>query len=172
MARKRITVIKYAIHAGAFGKATLETALAVFAKLEARDGCVTAKALLQAARPKTASLHDEFEWDDSIAGEQFRLAQAGRILRHIDVVLRTTTSSTGRAPPTYVEVTTRALPYVGATTLTPDGAFVNVQRMLKTPTLRTAWLDQAKAELASFRTKYSVLSELNAVMEAIEKVLT
>lgn len=38
---------------------------------------------LKAARPKSHPLHDEFEWDDAIAGERFRLLQAVMLIRRV-----------------------------------------------------------------------------------------
>ncbi len=46
-----------------------------------RDGGVQASVVVKEARPKRAPLHDEFEWDDSLAGQQYRLGQARRLIR-------------------------------------------------------------------------------------------
>jgi len=41
-----------------------------------RDGVVTGKSLLAEATADAHPLHDYFEWDDSVAGHRYRLAQA------------------------------------------------------------------------------------------------
>lgn len=45
-----------------------------------------ASAVVDAARPDDAPLHPAFEWDDSLAGEQFRLIQARNLIRAIQVI--------------------------------------------------------------------------------------
>lgn len=42
---------------------------------------LTPEAVLEAATPKGHPLHDRFEWDNRIAGHQYRLAQAAQLLR-------------------------------------------------------------------------------------------
>lgn len=49
-------------------------------------GVVQKEELLEVARPKSHPLHDEFEWDDSIAGERFRLQQAAFMIRSVRII--------------------------------------------------------------------------------------
>ena len=56
-----------------------ETAGAVMDSLEQR-GALTAKNLLDESRPAEAPLHNEFEWDDIKAAEEYRLQQARHII--------------------------------------------------------------------------------------------
>ena len=53
-----------------------------------REGAITARALVDAARPKNSPAHVGFEWDDSIAAEEHRLSQARRWLRLITVTVK------------------------------------------------------------------------------------
>ena len=46
-------------------------------------GAFTPEDVVEASRPKRAKLHKSFEWDDSIAGERFRVEQAKSIVRSI-----------------------------------------------------------------------------------------
>ena len=46
-----------------------------------RDKCVRASVVVKEATPKKAPLHDEFEWVDAVAAQQFRLGQARRLIR-------------------------------------------------------------------------------------------
>lgn len=57
--------------------------------LEGDDGRITPEAVVEDARDPESPLHDEFEWDDSVAAEKYRLEQARRLLRvrytqHVD----------------------------------------------------------------------------------------
>lgn len=46
-----------------------------------RDKCLQPSVLLKEAKPKTSVLHDDFEWNDKVAGNEYRLSQARRIIR-------------------------------------------------------------------------------------------
>lgn len=52
-----------------------------------RDGRLTPEAVLAEARDPQHVLHAEFEWDDAVAGGQYRLMQARRLIRSIVDVL-------------------------------------------------------------------------------------
>lgn len=45
------------------------------------DGELTAKEILELARPPSSYLHRFFEWDDSVAAERYRLNQARKIIQ-------------------------------------------------------------------------------------------
>src|SRR5262245_29148308 len=49
-------------------------------RIHKRNGAVTPKLVLDAARDEGHPLHDFFEWDDSIAGDKYRLEQAMRMI--------------------------------------------------------------------------------------------
>ena len=50
-----------------------------------KEGKLTAKELVKVSRPKNAPLHNEFEWNNSIAAEKYREVQAGYIIRSIAI---------------------------------------------------------------------------------------
>lgn len=50
------------------------------------DG-VTSEQLLDASRDENSPLHNEFEWDDTVAAEEYRKNQARYILRSITVTI-------------------------------------------------------------------------------------
>src|SRR5262252_7868920 len=54
-------------------------------KLEER-GEITAQRVVDAARPEDAPMHHEFEWNDAVAGEKYRLGQARQVIRSIVIV--------------------------------------------------------------------------------------
>ena len=55
-------------------------------EVEKNDG-LTAETLLDKAERKKSSLHDLFEWDNSKAGEQWRLQQARVIINEIKIIV-------------------------------------------------------------------------------------
>jgi hypothetical protein len=54
-------------------------------KLEDKEGRITAKAVVDAARAPRHPLHDLFTWDDKKAGEQYRLMEARTLIRAVKV---------------------------------------------------------------------------------------
>lgn len=52
-----------------------------FTRIFKRDGCVRPSVVVNEARPKKSPIHDDFEWDDAKAAEEFRLSQARQYIR-------------------------------------------------------------------------------------------
>ena len=52
------------------------------------DGVLTPAAVVDDARPEDAPLHSRFEWDDSVAGEQYRMVQARQLIRSVRVTVQ------------------------------------------------------------------------------------
>jgi hypothetical protein len=113
----------------------------------------------EAADP-ASPLHDHFQWDDTIAGRQWRLQQARQLIR----------------------VTVEAIQYQQAayhvrvfTSLTPDrviegGGYRVTALVMDTEALRQQLLADALMELSRFQRKYRSLMELIKVFDAIRQV--
>ncbi len=54
---------------------------------KSEDGGVTSQALLNASRAKDAPLHNRFDWNNTSAGEKYRLKQAGKLLREMTIMV-------------------------------------------------------------------------------------
>lgn len=117
----------------------------------------TAENLLDVSRPDDAPLHNEFEWDDSVAAEGYRKYQAGNIIRNLVIVHEDCTQ--------------------------PTRAFVSIEQRVAHPVLyepiievmtdeekRKRLLSQARIELNVFKAKYSGLKELAKVFKAIDQL--
>lgn len=50
-------------------------------------GEVKPQELVDTARPTSSPIHDAFEWDDSIAGEKYRLIQADTWIRNVTIII-------------------------------------------------------------------------------------
>ena len=137
---------KYPISAEIVGKAIEE--------IEAEHGEVTAKLLLDKARPKRSKLHGLFEWDDTVAAERWRLDQATKIITAVAVIYDEDEE----------EHTVRAFANVGAKN---KGSFITMARALSDEESRAIVLRHALEELAAFQSKYDTLSELSEVFAAI-----
>ena len=56
-------------------------------KIYVEVGEVRPSALVEAARPKSSPAHNAFEWDDSKAGEEYRLIQARTWIRNVQIIV-------------------------------------------------------------------------------------
>lgn len=142
----------YQWRSGAHIKADADVAGNMCAELEAK-GQLTAKNLLDINRPDDAPLHHCFEWDDSIAAENYRESQARTIISSL-VVIRETNE--------------------------PIRCFFNIQH--STPNYKSintilqnkddteALLEMALRELKIFEAKYRSLSQLANVFAAIHGI--
>lgn len=52
-------------------------------------GELTPQTVVDEARPAKAPLHDRFEWDDEVAGEAYRRAQAAQLIRSVRIEFST-----------------------------------------------------------------------------------
>src|SRR5438105_923153 len=68
-------------------------------RINKRDGGITPSAVVEDARPEEAPLHCAFEWDDSLAGEEWRQHQARNLIRAVKIV-----GTTGRERPAFLNV--------------------------------------------------------------------
>ena len=139
-----------------------------FAAIEARDGKLTKKAIVDAARPEESPMHRMFEWDDAVAGELYREDQAHGYIRSLEVkIVPVGNFTNGKA------VTMRA--YVNVTPASKNatehsGTFVNAQRAIESPDTYAIVLERAKRELMMFRDKYKDLKELSPLFAAIDQI--
>ena len=53
--------------------------------VRAKHGTLTPALVVKEARPKSAPLHNHFEWDDAAAGERYRLIQAHELIQSVRV---------------------------------------------------------------------------------------
>lgn len=86
-----------------------EVAAEELAAIHEREGALTPPAVVEAARPKDATLHPVFEWDNKKAAEAYRINQARNLIRAVEIV--TTTDGKESAAPVYVHIPTPAPNY-------------------------------------------------------------
>lgn len=82
---ERSVCMNYAWKTGARIRVSAQLAGEVCEELE-KEGRLDAQTLVDVSRPEDAPLHGEFEWNDSVAAEEFRKYQARVIIAHLVVV--------------------------------------------------------------------------------------
>lgn len=125
--------------------------------IESTHGCLTPQNVLESSRAEDAPLHKCFEWDDSIAAEKYRLRQAGSIIRNIVVV----NEAKGEAKQI------RAFVNVEPKCRSKCGVFVNVRKAMEEEESRETVLQNAKLELAAFKSKYITFATFDETWEKL-----
>ena len=135
------------------------------AAIVARDnGILNPRAVLDEARDPENCLHRYFEWDDARAGEAYRLAQVGALVRHVKLTIfrpatetRELTISTTRAFQSRPSQRSKA------------GGYEPLAAILGDEAKRAELLAQVLRELAAYRSRYAQLSELDVVWLDIDE---
>lgn len=117
---------------------------------------LTASALVDVSRPEDAPLHPIFEWDDSLAAEKYREAQARAMIRSIVTIPAKSENKPVRA-------------FFNIQVEQPKYESLNI--ILEKPDKRALLLQSAYRELSAFKKKYSILKELTDVFSAIDHLM-
>lgn len=126
-----------------------------------RDGRLTPRAVLDAARDERSPLHEEFSWDDDEAAEGFRLIQAGALLRRVKIQVVVESKD-----PTRVNIVVqRAFPSVPSLRGSPSGSYVPLAQADQ-----QELLSEVVSQLEVLRKKYAAIEKLAGVWKAVDDV--
>ena len=118
---------------------------------------VTPENVLNKAKDEETELHKCFEWDDSVAGEKYRLIQARDVIRHFVVEYKKDEKETHKIRS--YQITTKTNHYEPT------------RIIMQKPDEYMALLKRAKAELEAFKQRYKTLTELETLFEVIDELL-
>jgi hypothetical protein len=126
-------------------------------------GSATPAQVLKEARNRNSPLHSWFEWNDRVAGEAYRLAQASKLLRSIVIipVIQGKPTSASRA---FLNVK------VDSDDVTRR-SYVPAERVRKDARLRAQMVERALKELESWVDRYRRYDDLDGLCAAIQKEL-
>lgn len=124
---------------------------------QASAGRLTPNLVVDAARSNNHPLHQHFEWDDSVAAEQFRLDQARNIIRVVRVVDDEGKDGTSRA---YLSINDKQ-----------GTAYRSITEIKSSADLQMALLRQADRDLDAFTRRFRELADVcDLVAQARKKV--
>lgn len=129
----------------------------MFEQLAQTEEGLTAETLLEANKPITAPLHDDYDWDNIVAADKWRLHQSRHFLNSLTVKVLMDDNSE--------PIQTRA---VHITTV--PHRYEPISVIVQEPTKYSQLLDNAYKELESFKKKYEILTELKSVFDAIDNI--
>lgn len=148
-----MSAYKYAFKSASRIKADADKTAQLFKKLESGKG-LTAKNVVNASRPKKAVLHNEFEWNDSIAAENYREGQARHIMNSLIIVHSETKESVRHCfPITIVKDDEEVREYHTMEVIANNDEY------------KQQIIDRAKSELEAFRHKYNMLENIDEFAE-------
>lgn len=124
-------------------------------QLESRNN-LNAQALVDVSKPTDAPTHSLFEWDNDVAADEYRKHQARMVINHLVIAPKVEQ----RSEPVRAFFTVQSL----------AGNYANVGAIIKVQSTRDELLAQAKRELNAFANKYSQLTELSKVVNAIKEL--
>jgi len=119
---------------------------------------VTPEVLLDASRDESSPTHCEFEWDDTVAAEKYRVQQATDLIRHIRII---------REEAKEQEYKERGfVPIPGG-----KNVYVPLQKALGKEEYRNFLLKQAENDMQIFLAKYRRVEELTNITKAMQEYL-
>lgn len=131
--------------------------------LRARDGCVTAAAVVEKATDEESALHAQFEWDDTDAAHQFRLDQARRLIRAIEIV----PVESPQTPVSAYSIVCRK----SEEGETSRKVYTSTTEAMADPVMRDEVLSNAIRDALAFRKRYHALQELSKVFTSMDDFL-
>lgn len=128
------------------------------------EGDIALQTLVDESKPKGAALHDEFEWHNPTAANQWRLQQARKVVQSIEIVNDDSTSV--RAYESVKVVSAEA-----DEPAKPKRAFRSIEDVMGDPETRDELLGQAIRDALHYRKRYQCLQEFSKVFAAFDEVL-
>lgn len=135
----------------------------VIDRIEATEGACAPAALVDEARPPTSALHSLFEWDDTIAGERWRVEQARAIIRGIRILVDPESNSDTRLSIGFVSVA-----LVGDEGVTRG--YVSATRALTDHELRAQVEKDVLSQLQGLQRRYRRVETFEQVWTAIDEI--
>ena len=129
--------------------------------LTSNDGKLRPEDVLKDAKKKRSPLHHCFEWDDTEAARQHRLAQARYVIRSIEIVIE------HKDPGTPQSV---AVNYVNLGERNQTEPYTSIKTVMSDEVMRKRYVLSVLRELQALRVKYRDIKELADVFAAIVRV--
>lgn len=162
--------LQYGWKTGSCVKADAQKTGELCERLSVTEG-LSPESLLNANRAEGSLLHDEFEWNDGVAAEKYRLEQSAHIIRSIVIVSRELEREEEEDAGQSNFVPVRAYFPVGST----PGRYENIATIAKDYDMRKRLLDDCLKDLRAFQRKYASLKEIvnsiDAPISLIERCL-
>jgi hypothetical protein len=134
-------------------------------KVRQQRGAITKEHILEAAADEDSPLHGEFTWDDELAGHQYRLVEAGMLLRRLKVrIVRRDRDSNE------IKVKTIRAFESRPSMRNDQGGYETIQEIMADPVKTTEMIQHALRELELLRQRYDHLKELANLWAELDRI--
>ena len=110
--------------------------------------------VVEVAKNENSEMHNYFEWDDTIAGEKYRIIQAGRIVQNLKVTI----VKSEIAEPIHVRAFVNTKRNTG---------YKNIEAVISNVDEYALLLSKAYKELTTIKEKYQQLEEIQELLKDI-----
>jgi hypothetical protein len=131
-------------------------------EISKKRGEITPPLVLKDAKNPKSPLHSYFEWDNTKAAEKWRIAQAGELIRHIDVEV---IKDDGKTEDIRYFFSVQS---DESTTSEPKSVYVSLNTIMTDSDKRAEVIAYAKRELLGWKERYQQYSELSDIVEFIK----
>ncbi len=135
--------------------------------LQKHEGHISPGILLEAAKDPASPFHTLFEWDDTKAGDNFRLMQAASIIRR----WKGSVMRIDQGEQKVVIQTIRRVQSPKGSRKNGQASYETVEQIMSDPAKRSDMVRTVRKELLSYRQRYAELTELAAVWREIDRVM-
>lgn len=132
-------------------------------RIRKRNGDLTPEAVVDSARSARSTMHNDFEWDDTVAANEHRLTQARTLLRSIEM----RQADSPQIPTRVYEVVTRP----PVKDQPARKVYTDTREAMADPVLRDEILGNAIRDAIAFRRKYAALQQLSQVHAAMDSFI-
>ena len=135
-------------------KVSAETAAKELERIQRKTGNLDPQTIVDESKAEGAPLHNMFQWDDTVAANEYRKQQARVIVCSIVAEEETATG----------KVQVRQFVSAG-------GSYTTLRAAMDNEELRKSLLKQAYKDMESFTAKYRAYTELAAVIDAMNTTM-
>ena len=133
---------------------------------EASGGLLHPQKVGDFARDESTALHSRFEWDDTAAGESYRVWQARKVIRALVTIIPQKNRESYEVQ-TYVSMSADRYTETDSTDKRElTAGYRYMVDVLSTSDLRSTLLEEALAEFESWERKYHMIAELVEIFAA------
>lgn len=145
------------------GKVDAQVAGEHIEEIKEKRGGITPQLLVIEAKKKRSPLHNCFEWDNSVAAEQYRIVQAREILRYLVVIIE---------PETEDEEEIYVRGFIAPLDTEEDShqSYLTISEVMADEDLDKAYKQQILRELKAIKHKSKSYNEFSKVNRAIEEI--
>lgn len=133
----------------------------ILEKIDKESDGIKPEMVVEKAKDKSSPLHDYFQWDDSIAGERWRIHQARSLINKLDIIIQY--EGEEKAVPAFISIVVKV-------TEKETRKYRSSEFIAKDKDLREQVIKEALNDLFLWREKYRLLHELAEIFNVIKKV--